>query len=105
MKNNRTIRLTESALRDMIRESVERVLVEEGVNEGWFGDKWNQVKNAAGTAFSGNGGSLQTRYSNAKKNWDTQGELNGMNNLQQQLMQLLDDRKISPDTTVGQLVG
>lgn len=45
------------------------------------------------------------RLQNARKNWNTQGELNGMNSLIQQLSQLLDARKIDPQTTVAQLVG
>ena len=48
---------------------------------------------------------LGQRFSNMKKNWNSQGELNNMNNLIAQLTQLLDSRKITPETTVGQLVG
>jgi hypothetical protein len=74
------------------------------IDEGWFGDKWNQTKSAVGTAFNGEGNFGQ-RLQNAKKNWDTQGDLNGINNLRQQLVQMLDAHQISPQTTVGQLVG
>jgi hypothetical protein len=75
------------------------------MEEGWFGDKWNQTKSAVGTALSNNGGSMGQRLQNARKNWNTQGELNGINSLQQQLIQMLNARQISPQTTLAQLVG
>ena len=103
--NKKLIRLTEQDLHRIVKESVEMILIENEVEEGWFGDKWNQTKSAVGTAFNKDGGSMGQRLQNAKKNWSTQGELNGMNNLQQQLTQMLDARQISPQTTVAQLVG
>lgn len=103
--DKKLIRLTESDLHDIVKESVENILSENEMEEGWFGDKWNQTKSAVGTALSNNGGSMGQRLQNARKNWNTQGELNGMNSLQQQLIQMLDARQISPQTTVGQLVG
>ena len=99
------IRLTESQLHDIIRESVINVLNEDEMEEGWLGDKWNQVKSAAGTAFQSGDMSMKNRWNSAKKNWNTQGDLNGINNLQQQLTQMLDARQITPQTTVAQLVG
>ena len=99
------IRLTESQLHDIIRESVINVLNEDEMEEGWLGDKWNQVKSAAGTAFQSGDMSMKNRWNSAKKNWNTQGDLNGINNLQQQLTQKLDARQITPQTTVAQLVG
>lgn len=109
----KVIRLTESDLHNIVMESVKRVIRENTdmsqevsgeLEEGWFGDKWNQTKSAVGTAIRGSG-DFGKRIQNAKKNWSTQGELNGLNSLQKQLMQLLDARKISPQTTVAQLVG
>ena len=41
----------------------------------------------------------------ARKNWNTQGDLNGITNLQQQLTQMLDAHQTNPQTTVAQLVG
>ena len=99
------IRLTESQLHDIIRESVINVLNEDEMEEGWLGDKWNQAKSAAGTAFQSGDMSMKNRWNSAKKNWNTQGDLNGINNLQQQLTQMLDARQITPQTTVAQLVG
>ena len=98
------IKLTESELHNLIAESVREVLAESDMDEGWLGDKWNQAKSAARTAFNAEGG-VGNRLSQAKKNWNTQGDLNNINSLRQQLEQLLDARQISPDTTVGQLVG
>lgn len=98
------IRLTESDLHRIIEESVTNILAENDMEEGWFGDKWNQTKSAVGTAFGG-GGNFGQRMQNAKKNWNTQGDLNNINNLKQQLIQMLDARQISPQTTVAQLVG
>ena len=103
--NKKLIRLTESDLHRIVEESVANILSENEIEEGWFGDKWNQTKSAVGTAFNKDGGSMGQRLQNARKNWNTQGELNGMNSLQQQLTQMLDARQISPQTTVAQLVG
>ena len=103
--NKKVIKLTESDLHRLIMESVEAALNENEMEEGWLGDKWNQTKSAVGTAFGKGGGDFSQRFQNAKKNWNTQGNLNGINNLRQQLTQLLDARQISPETTVGQLVG
>jgi hypothetical protein len=102
--NKKLIRLTENDLHRIIEESVMSILAENEMEEGWFGDKWNQTKSAVGTAFNGEGNFGQ-RLQNARKNWNTQGDLNGINNLQQQLTQMLNARQISPQTTVAQLVG
>ena len=121
----KVIRLTESDIHNIVMESVKRVIREndekpvlpgdpythtsqdasEELEEGWFGDKWNQTKSAVNTAFGDSGQSFGKRFQNARKNWSTQGELNNMTNLQNQLMQMLDARQISPQTTVAQLVG
>ena len=102
--DKKLIRLSEQDLHRIVKESVEKILTENAMEEGWFGDKWNQTKSAVGTVFNGSG-DINQRFQNAKKNWSTQGELNSMNNLQQQLIQMLDARQISPETTVAQLVG
>lgn len=103
------IRLTESQLQNVIRESVYNVLKEmnegEELEEGWFGDKWNQAKSAYQTATQNNDMSLGQRFQNAKKNWSTQGNLNGLNNLKSQLEQYVDAGQIDPQTTIAQLIG
>ena len=96
-----TIRLTESELRQMINESINEAMMD----EGWLGDKMNQAKSAVGTMFNKNGGDLKQRYQNAKKNWGTQGELNDIGNLRKQLEDLIDKRGIDPNTTIAQLIG
>lgn len=104
---NQRIKLTESDLHRIIKESINQVLMEDEMDENWFGDKWNQTKSAVKTfANNGNGeSSLFDRWTRAKKNWGSQGELNGFQNLRDQLSQYLDAGQIAPQTTVAQLVG
>lgn len=96
-----TIRLTESELREMIEMSINEAMQD----EGWFGDKLNQAKSAAGTMFNKEGGNFGQRINNAKKNWSAQGELNNIGNLRKQLEDLVDNRGIDPNTTIAQLIG
>ena len=101
-KMNRQIRLTESELHYIVNEAVNTILQEE-MEEG----TWNNLKTGAKTFFN-NGGEvkgLKDRWNKAKANYKTQGELDDMSGLIQQLSQLLDARKINPQTTVVQLVG
>ena len=105
MEKKQIIRLTESDLHQIIEESVLQILNENDMEEGWFGDKWNQVKTAGNTLLKEGEGSLGQRFQNARKNWSTQGDLNGIANLRKALIDLLDKRQISPQTTVAQLVG
>lgn len=56
------IRLTESDLRRIVEKSVANVLSENEMEEGWFGDKWNQTKSAVGTAFNKDGDSRGKDY-------------------------------------------
>jgi len=96
--------ITESELHDLVNESVKLYLRE--MDEGWLGDKWNQTKTAANTMFQGNkGGGLGQRFNNARKNWNTQGQLNNLNNLKQQLEQFIDSGQLDPQMTIAQLVG
>lgn len=100
------INLTESQLRDIVRESVSRFLKEEDVEEGWFGDKINQAKSAYNTATQKNKNlTLKDRVSKAKKNWNTQGELNNLNNLKRQLSHFVDSGQLNPQMTIAQLIG
>ena len=96
-----TIRLTESELREMIEMSINEAMQD----EGWFGDKLNQAKSAAGTMFNKEGRNFGQRINNAKKNWSAQGELNNIGNLRKQLEDLVDNRGIDPNTTIAQLIG
>ena len=59
------IRLTESDLHRIVEESVANILAENEIEEGWFGDQWNQTKSAVGTAFNGEGNFGQ-RLQNAR---------------------------------------
>lgn len=108
MKKNR-IRLSESQLNQIIRESVQQALAasdQEQIEEGWLGDKWNQAKLAYGTATQSNDRmGLKDRFQAAKKNWQSQGQLNNINALIQQISQFVDSGEINPQMTIGQLIG
>ena len=105
---NKPIQLTEQDLHMLVEDAVRVYLREnEGeIEEGWFGDKWNQTKTAANTMFQGNqGAGLKQKFNNARQNWNTQGQLNGLNNLKQQLEQFIDSGQLNPQMTIAQLVG
>lgn len=100
------IKLTESQLQDIICESVYKILNEQEMEEGWIGDKWNQAKSAFNTASHvQNGMSMKDKFSAVKKNWDTQGELNNLNNLIKLLSQFVDSGQLNPQMTIAQLIG
>lgn len=105
--NKKTIRLTEADLHNLVMEAVEQVIMEnEELEEGWLGDKWNQTKSAAKTMFRNDpSASLKDRFQGAKANWKTQGELNDINNLKQELSDFVDAGQLSPDMTIAQLIG
>ena len=100
------IRLTESQLNDLIRESVYNVLNEEDMEEGWLNNKFKQGKQALKTAFQNSDEmSIRDRWNNAKKNWNNQGELNNLNDLIQSISEFVDNGEIDPQTTIAQLIG
>lgn len=100
------IRLTESQLNDLIRESVYNVLNEEDMEEGWLSNKYKQGKQALKTAFQDSDKmSIRDRWNNAKKNWNNQGELNNLNDLIQSISEFVDNGEIDPQTTIAQLIG
>ena len=100
------IRLTESQLNELIRESVYNVLNEEDMEEGWLSNKFKQGKQALKTAFQdGDEMSIRDRWNNAKKNWSNQGELNNLNDLIQSISEFVDNGEIDPQTTIAQLIG
>lgn len=98
-----TIRLTESELRNMIQNAVNEALDNEQgeLDEGF----WNNLKTGANTFMNKGGGNLKNRWDNAKKNYNLQGELDGMQDLVSKLSQYIDAGQISPQMTVAQLVG
>ena len=104
--DKKPIQLTEQDLHMLVEDAVRAYLTENGMDEGWFGDKWNQTKTAANTMFQGNqGAGLKQKFNNARQNWNTQGQLNGLNNLKQQLEQFIDAGQLNPQMTIAQLVG
>lgn len=100
------IKLTESRLREMISEAIEEALKEDSVDEGWLGDKWNQVKSAYNTVANNtdSGKGFTDKIAAARKNWNSQGELNDMSNLVAQLKQFIANRSIQPTDTVAQVI-
>lgn len=100
------IRLTESQLNDLIRESVYNVLNEEDMEEGWLSNKFKQGKQALKTAFQNSDEmSIRDRWNNARRNWSNQGELNNLNDLIQSISEFVDNGEIDPQTTIAQLIG
>ena len=99
-----TTKLNYSELTKLINESLLKIMKEEYVVEGWFNDKWKQTKSAAGTVMNAQG-NIRQKFNNAKQNWNTQGELNNISNLRQQIMQLIKAKKIKPQLTLAQFVG
>ena len=107
MAKNQPIRLTEQDLHMLVEDAVKTYLRENDMEEGWLGDKWNQTKTAANTMFQNTqqGTGLKDRFNAARKNWGTQGQLNNLNNLKQQLEQFIDAGQLNPNTTIAQFVG
>lgn len=105
--NKKTIRLTEADLRNLVMEAVEQVVMEteDELEEGWLGDKWNQVKSAATTFGQSGDVGLKNRFKTAKANWKSQGELNDINNLIQSLSEFVDAGELDPNMTIAQLIG
>lgn len=116
----RRITLTESQLRKIVENATRRIVQEyeqnvdgntenqEELEEGWLNDKWNQTKSAFNTMTQRNGNSdmgIKDMFQAAKKNWNTQGELNGLNDLIEKLSKFIDSGNIDPQMTIGQLIG
>lgn len=101
-----SIKLTESQLRGMIQEAIEDAMNDECVDEGL----WNQMKTGVKT-FANNSGNLKNRWGAAKKNYQTQGQMDQMDSLkgdmvkvQDKLQQMLDSGLLTPQTTVEQIL-
>ena len=107
--NMSKIVLNEKDLMTLVNESVKKIIneaIQNGeLDEGWFGDKWNQVKTGANTLAQGGDMSLKDRFGAAKKNWTSQGELNNINNLSAQLSKFVEAGQLNPNMTIAQLIG
>lgn len=107
--NMSKIVLNEKDLMTLVNESVKKVIneaIQNGeLDEGWFGDKWNQIKTGANTLTQGGDMSLKDRFGAAKKNWTSQGELNNINNLSAQLSKFVEAGQLNPNMTIAQLIG
>lgn len=101
----KTIRLTESDLRTLIREAVEEAIQEtDNLDENWFTDKKNQAQSAWSTLTQKGDKGLGKRIKGAVKNWTSQGELNEYTELSNLLRNFLAQRKITTKMTVGELL-
>lgn len=108
----KTIKLTENDLRALIREAVETAIQDmeqpiqeaDELEEGWFGDKWNQMKSAGTTLTQKGDVGLGKRLKGAVKNWGSQGDLNAYNELSTLLRDFLAKREITTKMTVGELL-
>lgn len=107
--NKNTVKITESDLRKMILESIHDALVNEDMDEGL----WNQFKTGAKTFAQKGAGdtSLRGRWDSAKRNFQTQGKIDSMDNLKadmlkvkETLQQMLDNGILTPNTTVEQIL-
>ena len=103
------VNITEAELTQIIQESVMRVL-NEGVEEGQV---WNGIKNigrqigaGANALFNKQSGGFGERVTAAKQNWSAQGRYNDRNTLIAQLKEIMQayEGKITPETTIGQLI-
>ena len=63
-------------------------------------DYWKNVEDKAG-----NKPSLGKRFSNMRKNWETQGQLNDLNNAIEVLYKYVNSGKLNANLTVAQLFG
>jgi len=96
MKKKKIVKINESQLMNIVKESVKNILkenamnecgeMEEGLDEGFF----NNLKTGTKTFFQKSGKGLKDRFSDVKKNFATQGEYDE-----------LDKRKINPNMTVS----
>lgn len=108
------IQLTEQDLHMLVEDAVKVYLNENGVDEFNFGqtlrDTYNQGKAAVSSLVgkedkAGNKPSLTKRFNNMRKNWQTQGQLNDLNNAIEVLYKYVNSGKLNANLTVAQLFG
>lgn len=103
--DKKPIKLTEQDLHFLVENAVQAYLTENGMEEGF----WNQLKTGANTMFqkntSGQPMGIKNRFQRAKSNFQTQGKLDDLSSLKQQLEQYIDSGQLNPQMTIAQLVG
>ena len=109
-----TIRLTESELREMIEESINEAMMDEG--------RWNQLKQGAKSLIgkgdmgsrnfynrrtrSGNGGlNIGKRINAAVQNYKSQGVLDKNNEMIEWLKQFMQETGLTIKNSIGELWG
>lgn len=100
------IRLSESDLHRIVKETVTQIISEnQELEEGWFGDKWNQTKSAVKAATANKGESLGTRFNRAKKNWNTMGNYNELNNVRTELINIVKKYNLDVNKPLKDIIG
>lgn len=100
---NQQIRLTESDLHFIVEESVRNVLIQ----EGFFGNMWNGVKNVAGGVADlakAGGNTISGMYYNGQANGQIQ-KLNQMKTQYEQMQQQYQQKIQQIDNQIQQLQG
>lgn len=108
--------LNENDLNKIIKESIDKIIneaienggLDETLNEDamqWLKNKGKQIKTGFNTATRKGNVSLANRLKTGYQNYKTQGKLNDLVDLRNMLQQGVQSGKITPDMTVGQLIG
>lgn len=102
----RKIRLSESDLHRIVKETVTQIISEnEELEEGWFGDKWNQTKSAFKAATANKGESLGKSFNRAKKNWNAMGNYNELNNVRKELINIIKKYNLDVNKPLKDIIG
>lgn len=106
-----TITMNEEQFHRFLKNIVNETINSQEIDEGL----WDQVKTGAKTFFNPKKDSnnttndgrvdLSNRFNNAKNNFQLRGQYDNMNDLRNKLIELINNRNISPETTIGQLIG
>lgn len=103
-KEKNVVRIDENRLKAMVMEAIvsaaDDVMQESDMDEGF----WNQLKTGAKTFTGKNKGSLGDRWNSAKKNYQIQGRVDGMDDVIKGLQKLMDQGLVKGNTTVDQIL-
>lgn len=90
--------------RDLVHIQPIKNMNESSINEYQIGDFTKRI-GAGLSTFSGKKGSISQKLHNAKKNFQTQGEINDLNELLMKLQKYVDMKMFSPNQTIAELIG
>ena len=105
--------INETQLRNLVANMIMEELEAQQLDEGWFGDKWNQARSGASTFFQRNSGKTpQDRWQNTKQNWSNQGDINRFRNLKKDVVDFMNflqnsggRLRLNYQSTIGELIG